>query len=110
MFKQMDIFDFIEKPLEPTEPKALFERLFVKTNNPCVECTNCLCNHCANNVEELYNSIHPEEQKTPCFNCDECRYYTGSFQHKVRRKEDCKDFIISECAAKSKRKKMKLVY
>lgn len=112
MFKQMDIFDFIEKPQEPAEPEfksSMLERLFGKINSPVAQCANCLCERCVNNVEELWSKVGPEEQKKPCFNCDECRCYTGEFRHRLQKKEDCKDFIISEYAAKRKRKKIKMV-
>lgn len=111
MYKQMDIFDFIEQPTEPPRPeqKTLLESLFTKINDPVIQCANCLCERCANNVEELWSKVRPEEQRELCFNCDECRHYTESTRHRSQRKEDCTEFAISEYAAMSKRKKMKIV-
>ena len=108
--KQMDIFDFIEKPQEPEKPesKTMFETLFESISNPVEQCANCLCMKCANNVEEVWHKVKPEEQKEPCFNCDECTIYTGEYKHRVKRKEDCANFIISDYAAGLKRKKLKL--
>lgn len=111
MYKQMNIFDFIEQPPEPKRPevKTLFERLFIKTNDPVIQCANCLCERCVNNVEELWSKVRPEEQREPCFNCDVCRYYTGDTWHRAQCREDCGEFDISEYAAISKRKKIKIV-
>lgn len=111
MYKQMDIFDFIERPQEPErrEDKTLFERLFVKVHDPVIQCTNCLCERCVNNVEELWSKVKPEEQKEPCFNCDECRHYTGSLRHSSRRREDCEEFGISEYSAEATRKKIRII-
>ena len=111
MYKQMDIFDFIERPPEPDcqEDKTLLERIFVKIHDPVIQCANCLCERCVNNVEELWSKVKPEEQKEPCFNCDECRHYTGSSRHRSQRKEDCEKFCISEHAAASRRKKIKII-
>ncbi len=111
MYKQLDIFDFIEQPSEPerTVPKTLLESLFTKIRDPVTQCANCLCKHCANNVEELYSKVRPEEQREPCFNCDECWYYTGDTRHRSRRKEDCVRFVLSNYSAEKRRKKIKVV-
>lgn len=111
MFKQMDIFDFIERPQEPedSECKSMFERLFEIINNPVIQCANCLCEHCANNAEEVWRKVSPEEQREACFNCDECWHYTGSSAHRTQRKENCAEFIISDYAAKLRRKKIKKI-
>lgn len=111
MFRQMEISDFIEMPLEPaaTEYKTMFEWLFEKINNPITQCANCLCERCANNVEEVWRKVRPEEQREPCFNCDECWYYTGNSVHKNQSKEGCAKFVISDYAAKLRRKKIKKV-
>lgn len=108
MYKQISIFDFIDKPLE-LQYETQFESMFTKIKNPVIQCANCLCDRCVNNVEELWNKVQPEEQRLPCFNCDECYIYTGDSKHKVNRREDCKEFEISEYAAKSVRKKIKIV-
>lgn len=114
MFKQMDIFEFIEKPQEtipPVEPecKTTLEKLFDKIDNPVTQCANCLCERCVNNVEDLWSKVQPGEQIEPCFNCDECRLYTGEYKHRIQRKEDCNEFVISDYAAKLRRKKIKKV-
>lgn len=111
MYKQMDIFDFIEQPPEPprSEQKTLLESLFSKINDPVMQCANCLCEHCTNNVEELWSKVQPEEQKLPCFNCDECRHYTGDTRHRSGRKEDCTQFVLSNYSAEKRRKKIKVV-
>lgn len=111
MFEQLELFDFIENPqeLEREDTRTSLERLFGKVDAPVVQCANCLCEHCVNNVEELWNKVRPEEQKKPCFNCDECWYYTGQSIHKSQRVEDCGEFEISDYAATSRRKKFKVV-
>ena len=111
MFEQMNIFDFIEEPEQAIklEHKTMFEELFTKINDPVFECANCLCEHCANNAEWVWHKIKPVEVQTPCFNCDECRYYTGNSVHGVQRKAECEEFIISEHAAASRRKKIKII-
>lgn len=108
--KQLDIFDFIERPQEPEEDtRTSLEKKIGKVVDPVVQCTNCLCERCVNNVEELWNKVRPEEQREPCFNCDECWYYTGNRNHKSQRMENCEKFEISDYAAASGRKKFKVV-
>ena len=109
MFKQLEIFDFIEKPQEFGEEntRTSLEIFFGKTDNPVEQCTNCLCEYCVNNVEELWSKVRPDEQMEPCFNCDECWHYTGDKNHKSRQIEDCRKFAISDYAAVSMRKKIK---
>lgn len=108
--EQMNIFDFIEKPQEPKKPecKNMFEMLFENISPPASQCVNCLCERCANNVEEVWHKVKPEEQKEPCFNCDECSLYTGEYKHGVQRKEGCNGFVMSDYAAELKRKKFKV--
>lgn len=106
MVKQMDIFDFIEKP-QP--PKSQFEQIFTPIWNPVIHCANCLCQYCANNAEEIWNKVKPEEMGEPCFNCDECREYTGESKHKMMDCEQCKEFVISEYGANYNRRKLKLI-
>lgn len=110
--KQMDIYDFIEKPLEAAEipePSTLFERLFEKLRDPVIKCANCLCERCINNVEKPWNEVLTEEQINPCFNCDECRHYTGDIRHRSQCMENCCKFEISDYAAAVRRKKIKIV-
>ena len=108
--KQLEIFEFIEKPHEPEEDnRTSLERLFGKVDAPVVQCTNCLCDRCVNNVEDVWSKVRPEEQKEPCFNCDECWHYTGNRSHKSQRMEDCGKFEISDHAAASSRKKFKVI-
>lgn len=112
MNKQMDIFDFIEKPTEPEKllpPKSLFEQIFDRIDNPVMRCVNCLCQYCVNNVEEVWHKVRPDEQQIPCFNCDECRIYTGEVRHKEQRREDCSDFVLSDYGARRNRKKIRIV-
>ena len=111
MFKQLEIFDFIEKPQElgKENTRTFLERFFGKADNPVEQCTNCLCERCVNNAEELWSKVRPEEQREPCFNCDECWHYTGDNNHKSRRIEDCRKFEISDYAAASRRKKFKII-
>jgi hypothetical protein len=112
MFVQMDIFEFIEKPQESikTERISLFDRLFIRINSPVTQCANCLCERCVNNAEMLWSKVGPEEQRKPCFNCDECRHYTGKNNiHKSQLKDDCGNFVISDYAAKQRREKIKKV-
>lgn len=105
----MNIFDFIEKLQEPENPKnkTMFETLFENISAPASQCANCLCERCANNVEEVWHKVKPEEQKETCFNCDECSLYTGEHKHRIQRKEDCDSFLISDYAARVKRNKIK---
>ena len=79
MFWQMNIFEFIEKPPESKQKslRTQFEQLFEKVNCPVILCANCLCKYCTNNVEEVWSKVKPEEMQEPCFNCDECRIYSG---------------------------------
>lgn len=112
MYKQMNIFDFIDNP-EPNnscpEQRTMFEQLFEKIDNPVMRCANCLCQYCGNNVEELYRTVKPEEQLKPCFNCDECREYMGEARHKNLDKKHCSEFALSDYGANRNRKKFKIV-
>lgn len=100
---QLDIFDFIEKP------KTLLERMCGKVHDPIFPCANCLCQYCANNVEELWDKVKPEEQKFPCFTCDECSAYGGGFVLKEQRKEECDKFALSDYGARKNREKFKIL-
>lgn len=113
--KQMDVFDFIEKPPEHKthennpESKTLLQRLFVRLNNPVIRCRNCLCSYCANNAEELYRKVNPKEMQECCFNCDECYEYDGNCGRGRKIKEDCEKFVISDYGAGIIRKKFKVM-
>lgn len=112
MYKQMDIFDFIEKPTtceccQPTT--SMFERIFEKIDSPVIRCANCLCQYCANNAEEIWHRVRPEEMGEPCFNCDECYEYTGEDGHKVKVQRQCANFVISDYGVERNRKKIKIV-
>lgn len=72
-------------------------------------CANCVCQYCANNVEELWNKVQPGEVKEPCLNCDECYEFTGSLHHERKSKENCGRFILSDYGADRNRKYIKLV-
>lgn len=115
MYWQMDIFDFIEKPLECGEPsvceqppsRTQFEQLFEKAKDPVLLCTNCLCQYCANNIEEY--RVKPEEMQEPCFICDECRIYNGDHKFRNQRKEECENFVMSDYGTGKNRKRIKLI-
>ena len=100
---QMDIFDFIEKP------RTQFEQLFEKIKDPVMRCVNCLCQYCANNVEEIWGKVKPEEIRESCFNCDECRTFTGQAGHREHLLEGCNKFVLSEYGAERNRKKFKVI-
>lgn len=104
MYRQIDIFDFIEKPV------PLFEQLFPKLNHPLIPCANCLCHYCTHNAEELYDTVKLEEAaEPPCFICDECRSYTGNFTDREQACENCSGFIISDYGANRSRKRLKII-
>lgn len=111
MDRQMDIFDFIDKPPEAPPQRTLFEQIFQKIKDPVLLCANCLCNYCTCNVEASYDRIRPEEARVadPCFNCDECRQYTGESVHKLCRREDCDNFIMSDYGAERNRKRFRIL-
>lgn len=100
---QMEIFDFIEKP------QTQFEQIFEKVNEPVMLCANCLCQYCANNVEEIWDKVKPEETQESCFNCDECRTFTGQAEHREHLLENCNKFVLSEYGAGRNRKKFKVI-
>ncbi len=98
---QIDIFNFIEIP------KTLFEQIFEKVNDPVLLCANCLCQYCANNTDELWKKVMPEEIQTPCYNCEECYTWSGECRHRQQVKEDCNDFILSNYGVERNRKKIR---
>lgn len=102
MYRQMEIFDFIEAP------KTLFEQIFEKIDNPVFLCVNCLCQYCVNNVEEVWEKVKPEEMQEPCFNCDECCIWSGEHRHRQQAKENCDNFTLSDYGAERNRKKLKI--
>ncbi len=100
----------MERLILPTLSKTLFEQLFRKTNNPVMPCINCLCQYCTHNAEELYITVKlVEATGEPCFNCDECRVFTGEWTHREQAREECENFIISEHGANKIRKQFKIV-
>ncbi len=107
--RQMDIFDFIEKPPESEQkpPQTQFEQLFKRIRYPVIECVNCLCQYCANNVEG--DKVKSGEMQEPCYNCDECRVYYGDYRKQNQRKEDCAEFVMSDYGARRNRKRIKLI-
>jgi len=104
--KQIDLFDYIEKPEPVPEPKSTLEKLFGKIRVPVTQCANCLCGRCSNNVVV---SQQPDEVNLYCYECDECYYYTGERVNRRNNKEDCKHFVVSNQAAAKQRNKMKIV-
>lgn len=112
MYKQINIFEFIDNPDTYNNcpiQRTMFEQLFDKIDNPVLQCTNCLCRYCGNNVEELYRTVKLEEQMKPCFNCDECRVYTGETGHKNLGKKQCSKFTLSDYGANRNRKRFKII-
>ena len=111
MYRQMDMFDLIGGVPEcgHPPPQTQFERLFEKVKDPLIPCANCLCQYCVNNVEEIWDKVRPEEMQEPCFNCDECRVYSGERMLKNQRKEECENFTISDYGAGRNRKMMRLI-
>lgn len=104
MYMQMDLFDFLERRT------ILFEQIFVKIEDPILPCTNCLCQYCVHNAEELYRTVKLEEAaEPPCFSCDECRVYTGDCMHREQAKEQCGIFTLSDYGAERNRKKIRIV-
>lgn len=96
MYKQVDIFDFIDGYRENHTGKSLFEQIFQKIDNPMTNCVNCLCQYCTHNAEELYHNVKLEEAaEEPCFNCDECKAFDGAADHNFCDREDCENFIMS---------------
>lgn len=111
MYRQMEIFDLIEKPqkIEQKPPQSQFDQLFEKVQDPVCLCANCLCEYCVNNVEQSRDKVNSEEMQESCFNCDECRVYDGDCRKENQRIEECVDFIMSDYGAKRNRKKIKIM-
>ncbi len=111
MYRQMKIFDFIEKPPESERrlPRTQFEQLFEKVRDPVCLCANCLCEFCLNNAEQSPGRVKPGEMQEPCFNCDECRVYDGDRRKQNQQKEECKEFVISDYGVKRNRKEIRMV-
>ncbi|WP_238886464.1 hypothetical protein [Clostridium sp. YIM B02551] len=70
-----------------------------------IVCNKCKCNKCINNVDNPF----VEEQKTACFNCDDCYYYDLKENKSKNIKFECDNFIISNSYAKADRKKLKCI-
>lgn len=83
-------------------------QLLYKIDDPVTPCVNCVCQYCANNMEELWEKVQPKEVKEPCLNCDECYEFTGNSCHKVRLKEYCNSFALSDYGAARNREYIKL--
>ena len=111
MDRQMDIFDFIEKPPESEQqpPRTQFEQLFERVKGPVSLCANCLCEYCVNNVEQSRDKVIQGEMLEPCFNCDECRIYSGDCRLRSQKKEECTNFVMSDYGARRNRKRIKLI-
>ena len=113
---QMDIFDYNgHSPAPKTMPelqltRTQFEQLFERVHDPVYLCTNCLCQYCTHNIEELYGKVKLEEAaEEPCFICDDCRIYSGDSRQSNERKEECADFIMSDYGANRNRRRFKVV-
>jgi len=115
MYRQMEISDFLDGLPEcgkqqeyPHHPQTQFEQLFEKIKDPVLECANCLCQYCVNNVEGL-DKINPGEMQEPCFACDECRIFSGDHSLRNQRKEECMNFVMSGYGAQRNRKRFKII-
>ena len=111
MYRQMELFDFIGKPLESGQkpPRTQFDQLFEKVRDPVCFCVNCLCEYCVNNVEQPPGRVKPGEMQEPCFNCDGCKRYSGDFWLRNQKKEECGNFVISDYGARRNRTRLKLI-
>ncbi len=111
MYRQMDIFGFIEKlPESEQKPSQIqFEQLFEKLRDPIFPCVNCLCEYCVNNVEQSPDKVKTREMQEPCFNCDECRAYDGDYQKQNQHKDEYENFVMSDYGARRNRKRIKLI-
>lgn len=97
--------------MKSDQQETLFERIFTKLAEPTVKCVNCLCRYCTHNAEELYRTVKLEEAAaSPCFNCDECREYTGDRVHAEQAREECGSFVMSDYGANRNRKKFKVIW
>lgn len=111
MYEQMNIFDYIDKPRgnEKSSPHTQFEQMFEKVEDPIWLCSNCLCEYCTNNVEQPTSNVKPGEMLEPCFNCDECRVYSGESRHANQQKENCPNFIMSDYGAQKNRNRFRII-
>lgn len=109
---QMDLYNFVEKPKEPQTEKEhdISNQLLYELDNPVIECANCVCHYCVNNVEELWRTVRPEEVRRSCLNCDECREYSGNDKDMLRSLTGCRRFLISDYGAEQYRKKIKIIH
>lgn len=89
--------------------RSQFEQLFEKVKDPVFLCTNCLCEYCLNNAEQSWDKSRSGEMQEPCFNCDECREYTGESKHKTCERKDCEKFLLSEYGANRNRRTFKIM-
>ena len=60
-------------------------------------------------MEEIWDKVKPEEIRESCFNCDECRTFTGQPEHREHLLEYCNKFVLSEYGAGRNRKKFKVI-
>lgn len=76
-----------------------------------MECDNCLCNTCANNLEGLY--ITAEEIQVECFACDECFHYDLDAGKKSNQHQECPFYRETKYhinqRARRNRRKIKLI-
>lgn len=98
-----------ENEMTEDTPKTLLEKIFKKIKDPVLPCANCLCHYCTCNVEAPRGRVSEEEARaaTPCFDCDECKWFAEESMHPSRRKEDCDSFILSDYEAKRNRSKLR---
>ena len=80
-----------------------------------MSCYKCACLFCARNVELELQYFTPGEISgvEVCFDCDECRHYSGDRSQTSKWKPDCLEFIEArkhaELAAAAMRRKLKII-
>lgn len=60
-------------------------------------CGGCVCEHCSNNVDCMDKCTG--EADFGCFNCDDCRYYSGKGTDNW--KHQCSNFKVTESRARA---------
>lgn len=116
MYRQMDIFDYIEgssggegNPKGNNIVGLSIYKLPIMADNPVLDCTNCLCEYCANNAENPSGKTEPGEMQICCLNCDSCYEYTGRQGDGRRLRHECCAFEMSSYGAERIRKRFKRI-
>ena len=86
-----------------------FNHFFKSIECPIDKCVNCFCNYCINNVEGKVNQKEYQNltEENLCFNCDECKQYTGNSNHRMKDKILCMNFKISDYGIQTNRRRLK---